>query len=301
MLINIAAIVPIHNGLETTKKFLISYHRSLEASSFKDCCTLIIVNDGSTDGSMEWISEFYPETRIIRGDGDLWWSASINLALRHIQDETFTHFLLFNNDNILDKNYFQNLHRAIDKIGNDKIISSKVINTFPTEHVIYGGISYDRNRSKYVLNKDPQAPVVVNTAGGMGVLVPLNVIDEVGLFDAINFPQKSGDTDFFLRADKKGVRVYYYPDLVVYNDNRISGYSDNTAIHGIRNAYSFPKGYMNILIDLKLFLRHGNYFWGVYRVIKSNVIFLCTGITKIIKSHLKNTFKLFNVLILWII
>jgi len=291
MLINIATIVPIHNGWEFTEKFLISYYKSLSLSPIKDKCTLIIVDDGSTDGSVEWISEHYPDVRVLRCSGDLWWSASINMALNHIRDMTFTHFLLFNNDNILDINYFSNLHTAIHTIGNDKIISSKVINTFPAEYVIYGGITYDRKRSNYISNKDPQAPAVVNTAGGMGVLIPLAVIDKVGLFDAANFPQKSGDTDFFLRADMKGIGVNYYPDLVVYNDNRISGYSDKSTIKGVRDAYSYPKGYMNIMIDLKLFLRHGNNFWGIYRVIKSNVIFLSTGLVRIIRSHVKQPYS----------
>ena len=210
----------------------------------------------------------------------------MNMGLRHIMSRGFTHFLLFNNDNIVQLNYFDTLEKAINEIGNDRIVSSKVINTYPKEYVIYGGITFDRRKSRYIVNKDADEAIDVNTAGGMGVLIPLSVIQKVGLFDETNFPQKSGDTDFYLRAEKIGEYVQYWPSLVVYNDNSISGYSGNTSIQAIKNAYSFPKGYMNLKVDFKLFLRHGNSFWSIYRIIKKNIIFLTIGIIRIIKIHL---------------
>ena len=289
MPVNIATILPIHNELESTKKFLVSYYDSIQQSSLKDHCSLIIVDDGSTDGSREWIAELYPDVRMLRGSGNLWWSGSINLALRHIENQSFTHFLLFNNDNIVQLNFFDVLAKAINEIGNDRIISSKVINIYPRQYVIYGGITFDRGKSRYIVNKDVDKAAVVNTAGGMGVLVPLSVIHKVGLFDDINFPQKSGDTDFYLRAEKMGAHVHYYPALIVYNDNSISGYTGNTSIQAIRCAYSFPKGYMNLKVDITLFFRHGNYFWSIYRIIKNNIIFLTIGIIRIIKMHLDHT------------
>lgn len=285
--VNIAAIVPIHNELESTKKFLRSYYNNLARSSLTENCMLIIVDDGSTDGSGEWISEHYPQITVLRSDGSLWWSGSVNMALRFIQQMPMTHFLLFNNDNTLENNYFSSLLIAITEIGHNKIISSKVVNIYPEHHIGNGGVIFDRKRSKYVNNEHPGEKAVVNTAGGMGVLVPVSVVQKIGLFDAINFPQKSGDTDFFLRSEKEGYLVHYCPNLIVYNDNSITGHSENTSIKGIINAYSYPKGYMNLKVDFKLFSRHGNIFWSIYSIIKKNILFLSIGIIRIIQVHLK--------------
>jgi GT2 family glycosyltransferase len=240
------------------------------------------VDDGSTDGSSKWISEFNSDITLLKGNGCLWWSGSVNMGLMHIIDKDFTHVLLFNNDNLLDIDFFKILHDAIKSLGYDKIISSKVINLFPERYVIYGGITFCRSRSKYIVNDDSDKAAVVNTAGGMGVLIPLSVINKVGIFDDANFPQKSGDTDFFLRSEKMGITVNYCPELTVYNDNRISGQSDNTSFQGILRAYSFPKGYMNLKVDLKLFLRHGHFYWSVFEITKKNVIFLAIGLLKIV-------------------
>lgn len=291
MLLNIATIVPVHNNLESTKKFLTSYYTSIDRSFVKGHCSLFIVDDGSTDGTAEWLTQFHPEVKILYGDGGLWWSGSVNKALNHIIEKPFTHFLLFNNDNIVDCDFFNNLTKAIDEIGPGNIISSKVINIYPKEHIGNGGVTFDRKRIKYIKNSDSNKRAIVNTAGGMGVLIPLDIIHKIGLFNAVNFPQKSGDTDFFLRAEKIGMQVNYYLGMKVFNDNSITGFSENFTLHGLIQAYSFPKGYMNPGVDLKLFMAHGNNWWAIYRVVKNNFIFITVGLVRIAKVFLK---KLFN-------
>jgi GT2 family glycosyltransferase len=289
--LNIATIVPIHNELESTKRFLSSYYASLDRSTAKDRCSLFIVDDGSTDGTFEWVTEFHPEIKILRGDGNLWWSGSVNMALRYIDDKPFTHFLLFNNDNIVDSYFFRNLYKAIDEIGYNKIISSKVINIYPEEHIGNGGVIFDRNKVKYIKNTNSDNRAIINTSGGMGVLIPLDIIHNIGPFNAVSFPQKSGDTDFFLRAEKAGRQVNYYPDMKVYNDNSITGFSDNSTFRGLIRAYSFPKGYMNLGVDLKLYLAHGNHWWALYRVVENNIVFISLSLVRITKAFLKNLCK----------
>lgn len=287
----IAAIVPIHNELESTKRFLESYYLSLQESPLSTYVSLIVVDDGSTDGSYEYLSEAYPGIEVLRGDGGLWWSGSVNFALRQIMGRPLAAFLLFNNDNILHVDYFKNLAVAIDALGDNKIISAKVVNLYPEQYVIYGGVTFDRKRSRYVVNPAPNQPAVVNTAGGMGVLIPLEVVHRTGMFDQKNFPQKSGDTDFYLRAERVGYRVHYSPSLIVYNDNSVTGYSGNSSFREMIRSYSFPKGYMNLKVDLRLFLTHGTMYWSIYRVARCNAVFLTIGLYRSLRTAMKAIYK----------
>ncbi len=283
----IAVVMPIHNGLASTQHFLAAYRVALQQSPLRDRCTLHVVDDGSTDGSREWIAAHEPAAVVLRGDGSLWWSGSVNLALRALWESPYSHMLLFNNDNQPRPDYFSALAAALDRLGADRIIAAMVINTFPAEAVVYGGVTFDRRRARYLVNPDPQRPLEVNTAGGMGVLIPLQIVREVGLFDAEHFPQKSGDTDFYLRAERAGHRVHYCPSLVVYNDNRTTGFSDNTSVRGMLRAYSFPKGYMHLGVDARLLYRHAPAVPATWELVRRNVFFIGYGVLRMAWRRLR--------------
>ncbi len=282
--LHFAVVVPIHNGLEQTQRFLESFDRALDRSPLRGCAQMTIVDDGSTDGSAAWIRSHYPRATVLSADGSLWWTASVNLALEHLEGGLHTHVLLFNNDNILDGDFFIRMSEALARLGRDRIISSKVLNQFPEPYVGYGGVTYDRRRSRYIKNPAPDVPTVVNTAGGMGVLIPAKVIAAVGRFDAANFPQKSADTDFYLRAERLGHRVHYEPGPIIHNDNRITGVASNRSLRGIIASYSYPKGYMNLRVDWRLFSRHGSRGWAVYEIARHNALFLAIGAWRVARA-----------------
>jgi len=282
----IAVIVPIHNGLLETRCFIQSYTDSLQKSGMQDRVRLFIADDGSIDGSCDWIRANHADAYVLKGDGTLWWSASINIVLEHISAQEFSHFLLFNNDNLVDSNFFSVLEKILDKDGYRRIISSKVINLHPWPYVINAGITFDRKKARYLWNSDLDKECICNTAAGMGTLIPMEVIERIGCFDAKGFPQKSGDTDFFLRAEQSSFLVHYYPELIVHNNNKQTGFCDNNSLRGIFNAYSFPKGYMNLKVDFRLFWRHGNKFGAIYRILSINCRFIGRGMAKIIRNKL---------------
>ena len=58
---------------------------------------------------------------------------------------------------------------------------------------------------------------------GMGTVTHKSVYEKIGMLDEIRFPQYHGDSDFTLRAKKRGYKIIVYPDLKIYNDNRNTG------------------------------------------------------------------------------
>ena len=120
----IAIIIPIYNRLEITKIGLYSLFESLKNYNINNGqfkYKVIVVDDGSTDKSSDWISQYYKEIIIVKSNGNLWWSGSLNLGINYAIDNCNPDYmLLWNDDTLCDLEYFINL---------DKIITNKVFYT----------------------------------------------------------------------------------------------------------------------------------------------------------------------------
>src|SRR5918997_5629533 len=74
----IYVIVPVFNRRSYTERFLYCM-REQTFTNFE----VIVVDDGSTDGTSEIITEHFKEVSLLRGDGTLWWTGAINVGIRH--------------------------------------------------------------------------------------------------------------------------------------------------------------------------------------------------------------------------
>lgn len=78
-------IVPVHNSLDYTKRFA----RAMLSQTGIDI-RLIIVDDGSTDGTGSWLAAQPGEkVHTVTGDGTLWWGGAINAGLEYLE-KTFS-------------------------------------------------------------------------------------------------------------------------------------------------------------------------------------------------------------------
>jgi N-acetylglucosaminyl-diphospho-decaprenol L-rhamnosyltransferase len=95
----IAAIIAVHNRLEFTQKCL----DSLDSASDNHNVTVILIDDGSTDGTSEWIASHYPHTIILSGDGTLWFGGATQMGIDYALacTPTFDYVLTINNDTFL--------------------------------------------------------------------------------------------------------------------------------------------------------------------------------------------------------
>ncbi|HIJ83785.1 MAG TPA: glycosyltransferase family 2 protein, partial [Magnetococcales bacterium] len=82
--LRVAILIPIHNGLSYTQKTLSWLEQSLKlAKSHPNIIAeVIVIDDGSTDGSGEFIRKQHPHIHLLEGPGNLWWSGAINMGAR---------------------------------------------------------------------------------------------------------------------------------------------------------------------------------------------------------------------------
>lgn len=195
----------IHNRKTKTLHCLDCLH----AQKYQDF-KVVIFDDGSTDGSAEAILEKYPETTIIYGDGNYWWSRSMNAGLDIILSKASDsdYVLTLNDDTDFDDNYLSELIKlAIEN-------PTACIGTVYTEDktTFEGKVTIDWFKYCYSVMKMSQKELAkqgssiegADTLPCRGALIPISVIKEIGVFDEVKLPHYAADYDFFFRAKKHG-------------------------------------------------------------------------------------------------
>ncbi len=242
---HLAIVIPVHNRLSYTDSIL----GELRQAEY-DEALVVVVDDGSTDGTKEHLERDHPDVVLLPGTGDLWWSGAVNLGCRFAIDQGSALLVLFNNDNVrISPNCVGELARCLERFGG--CVSSVVLEenggvphrirnaggtlTWPSR-----GIMLREEGAEY----DPASGVVeCDWLAGMSLAFGARLFTELDGFDAQQFPQYRGDTDFTLRARLLGKSCVVSYDCWVSNDIH------QTGLH-FRSRVS-PKAFVGGLFSLK--------------------------------------------------
>jgi GT2 family glycosyltransferase len=186
--------------------------------------SIIVVVDGDAEGAEEAIRSLFPTVTIIRGDGNWWWTKSVNegckLAIKNGADVV----LLLNDDIRLDPGYLRQVVKAIENEPH-AIIGSLNITRETGPRIYFSGAKRVRWWDGKLERYHPfLAPYEGNLTGlhrtivcpGRGLCVPTPVFEKIGYFDERAFPQYKADYDFTLRANKRHIPCSISWDAVIY-------------------------------------------------------------------------------------
>ena len=269
----ISIICPVHNGLDYTKKCLKSLFVAVNSSRYKDNISIIIVDDGSTDGTADWVNERYPKIKVLKGNGNLWWSGAVNLAAKYAVANGTEYILLINNDNIFSENFLDEIVLCAVK-NNLNIVGSK-LHVLGSDEIWEMGGYFNGKSGKYGAYKDVMQLkrnkristncYRVDWLGGMGTLIHRSVFEKIGYWDEINFPQYYGDVDFILRAKRNGIEAYVCLDSIIWNDVENTGMLHGGSFIKLIKTLTTRKSIYWLRASLALAVKHNNNSIAVIR------------------------------------
>ncbi|MBC8035588.1 MAG: glycosyltransferase family 2 protein [Chitinophagaceae bacterium] len=218
-------IIPVFNRLHFTIECLDSLRRQTITGY-----TIIIADDGSTDGTFEHLRRYYPEVVIVQGDGTLWWAGATNAGVKKAmtlsRDPAYDFILTLNNDLVVKEGYLGNLIE-LAKSNPSSLIGSLSVDINQPEKIHYAGTRWNSKTARYrpshtgsTVYKDLKketSSIPTDLLPGRGVLIPVRVFKEIGFYDEETFPHYMADEDFSLRARKAGYTLLVATKAVVYN------------------------------------------------------------------------------------
>ncbi len=200
-------IIPVHNRKETTLRCL-NHLKELGIFSWAD---VIVVDDGSADGTSIAITSIYPAAILLKGDGNLWWAGAINLGMHYVHEHQYSAFFWLNDDCQPKAGTLDRMFKHVQKMG--EIASALSIT--PSGYS-YGGF----RKTLWGLKRIHAGPC--DTFSGNCVAFPIRVIQDIGYLDAKHFPMDPADADYGLRATEKGCRASVLDGAVCDSANNLS-------------------------------------------------------------------------------
>lgn len=214
----IALVIPVHNRRETTLQGLRSLSR-IDKTGLQ--LRIIVVDDGSTDGTSEMIRTEFPDVMLIAGTGNLHYAAGTNRGIESSLAWDPDYVVLMNDDSVFHEQFLQRMIATADSnphsvIGALLLVWNephKVFQVGQTWHTAKGGWVIPDELTAFSV---PQEPFAVECLVGNCVLVPTEAIRECGVLDEIRFPHGWGDAQYMMRLRKAGWNLLVDPKAFVW-------------------------------------------------------------------------------------
>ena len=222
----VSIIIVNFNGIEHLKPCF----ESLRNSSYSNY-EIILVDNNSTDNSVEYTSNNYPSVIILKLDKNYGFAEANNKGTRIANGD---YFLFLNNDTKVDSNFLNELISPID--GDPKIGIAQSLLLKPNGEIDSSGDFIDNMGVVYNSKSKTHQIREISSAKGASMIVKRKVFESLNGFDS-KFFAVFEDVDLCWRAWIRGYRVILIPSsIVIHTGGQTTKHlQDEIMFHGIKN------------------------------------------------------------------
>ena len=213
--VNVDIVILTYNGIELLKDCLKSIDKQTVAPK-----NIIVVDDGSNDGTSDYILNKHPLIKLIKIKGNEGIPKGFNKALKKCEAD---YVAWLNNDTILESNWLKEMFSFISERPNaascDSLImyndKRDIIWSMGGEYTIFGSCRFKNkgknvNNLKKLINKESIITV------GCAAIYRRSVFEDIGVLDE-SFFLGFEDVDWSLRAILAGYKNYNVVSAIVYH------------------------------------------------------------------------------------
>ena len=218
-------ILPVHNRKAVTRECI----EALLAQTFPKL-NLVVIDDGSTDGTSDMVRKVAPHATLIRGDGALWWAGSLQAGLDCLkrQGAPLTDIVLFLNDDTRFDEYF--VEHAVQRLASSER-SMLLAQAYSSESgkLIEVGVHVDWAAFRF----EPVTRIEeVNCLSTRGLFMRFGDALRSGGFRSTLLPHYLSDYEFTIRSYRRGICPVTDPRVKLIVNEAMTGqrFSDKTGL-----------------------------------------------------------------------
>lgn len=220
---------------------------ALYTSSYRDY-TVVVVDNGSADGSVQRLRQAEPEIAIIESPVNLGYTGGNNLGIAFLLQRGVEYLLLLNDDAVVDENMLPELVRAAEDQPSAGMLGPLVY-TLENREVLLsaGGIVNQNGQARHLAIGQKQIDLRALTTeldflSGCALMVKRSVIEQIGLLDDQFFAYFE-EVDWCRRAKLAGYKIRLVPTARVYHPDTRYRDQDSTLVtyYITRNSLLFTR------------------------------------------------------------
>lgn len=256
-MMEVSVVIPNYNGIQFIKGCLDSLIALEDTVEYE----IIVVDNGSDDGSRELVEKNYKDVKVISLDKNYGFCKAVNVGIQKAQAPFV---ILLNNDTKVLDGFVEALYECI--AGNEKLfsVSPMMIQAKKPELIDDAGDFYCALGWAYAKGKDKpvgryEKSYPITAACGGASIYRKQIFEQIGYFDEAHFAYLE-DIDVGYRARIYGYENYYEPKAKVYHEGSgASGsrYNEFKVTHSSRNSiYLIRKNmpWLQRIVNLPFFI-----------------------------------------------
>ncbi len=210
-------LLPVHNRCEVTRRFI----ASLKEQTYRHY-HLVLIDDGSTDGTAEMVRAEMPVLSVITGAGNWWWAGALQQGyewLRAQSAETSDLVLIINDDTEFTPDFLACAVGLMKNLRGTLLLAQAY--SMATGQIIGGGVHVDWSRLQF---SQTVTQAETNCLSTRGLFLSVGDFLRTGGFFPKILPHYLSDYEFTLRAHRKGLNLRVDESLSLRVDERATGF-----------------------------------------------------------------------------
>ncbi len=235
-----------------TKEFLLSCTGSVLEGDEKISREVIVVDNGSQDGSGVEVKKLFPWVRLVENEGNLGFAKAVNQGIERASGR---YILLLNPDTRIKRGALGQFVSFMDLHLDTGVAGAQLLNSDGSKQNSIANFPslatelFNKSLLRWLFperfpgkERNYSEPVEVNSVIGACMMVRRKALDQVGLLDE-NYFVFLEETDWCYRMKKAGWKVYHVPEAEVLHFQGKSAGTDKkrARVEYFRSRYHFFK------------------------------------------------------------